>query len=78
VDELPEAVVTVRSTVPAEPAGLTAVIDVAELTVKLDAGVDPKSTAVAASRLVPVTVTDVPPDKGPAAGLIADTVGAAS
>ncbi len=37
----------------------------------------PKSTAVALVRLLPVTVTLVPPANGPALGLTAVTVGAA-
>ncbi len=44
-------------------------MEVAELTVKLEAGVVPKSTAVAPDRLVPVIVTLVPPLTGPEVGL---------
>ena len=62
--------------VPAVPAGLTAVIDVALFTVKLVAGVEPKSTAVAPVNPVPVIDTDVPPLFSPLDGLIAVTVGA--
>ena len=51
-------------------------IDVALFTVKLVAGVEPKSTAVAPVKLVPVMVTVVPPAAGPLDGLTADTVGA--
>jgi hypothetical protein len=51
------------------------VIEVAELTVKLVAAVDPKLTAVAPVKLVPVTVTEVPPAGVPATGLTAVTVG---
>ena len=68
--------VTVTSTVP-EPAGLVAVIDVALVAVKLAAGVEPKSTAVAPLRFVPEMVTVVPPAAGPVAGLTPDTVGGA-
>ena len=46
VAEVPPAVVTVTSTVPA-PAGAVAVIEVAELTVKPVAGGGAESTAVA-------------------------------
>ena len=51
------------------PAGLVAVICVAELTVKLLAAAVPKSTAVASVKPVPVIVTDVPPVEGPDVGL---------
>jgi hypothetical protein len=66
------------STVPADSAGETAVIDVAELTVKLAAAVPPKLTAVAPVKLVPVTETEVPPPVGPDDGLTAVTVGTAA
>jgi hypothetical protein len=56
---VPAGVVTVRSTVPF-PFGETAVIDVAEFTVKLLALIAPKLTAVAPVRPVPVIVTVVP------------------
>ncbi len=56
-----------RSTVPV-PAGEVAVIEVGELTVKLVALAAPNFTAVAAVKLVPVTVTDVPPASGPPVG----------
>ena len=71
----PPAVVTVMSTVPV-PAGDVAVIDVAELTVKLAAAVLPNFTAVAPVKLVPVMVTEVPPEFRPDPGLTAVTVGA--
>ena len=58
VADVPSGVVTVTLTVPAEPAGDMAVIDVAEFTVKLVAEVAPKSTPVAPKRLVPVMITD--------------------
>ena len=51
-------------------------IDVAELTVKLVALVTPNFTAVTAVKLVPVTVTEVPPVGNPVAGATAVTVGA--
>ena len=61
---MPAGVVTVTSTVPV-PAGLSAVIVVALTTVKLVAGVVPKSTAVAPVKPVPVIVTECrrPPDR---------------
>ena len=74
---MPPGLVTVTSTVPADSAGLVAVICVAELTVKLLAAMVPKSTAVAPVKPVPVIVTDVPPAAGPAAGLTPVTAGAA-
>ena len=55
------------STLPV-PAGETAVIWVALLTVNEAAGLPPKLTAVAPVRLVPVIVTLVPPAVGPEAG----------
>ncbi len=76
---VPPEVITVTSWVPV-PAGATAVSEVSETTVTLVAGVEPKSTAVSSGpapfRLVPVTVTVVPPAVGPAAGETLVTVGA--
>ena len=43
----------------------------------IGAGVVPKSTAVAPVKLVPVTVTEVPPAAGPLEGLTPVTVGSA-
>ena len=77
VAEVPPVVVTLMSTVPV-PAGDVAVIEVAELTVKLAAVVPPNATAVAPVRLVPVIVTTVPPAAGPNVGEIEVTVGAAT
>jgi hypothetical protein len=77
VADVPPAVVTVTSTVPV-PAGDVAVIEVAELTVKLVALVAPNFTAVAPVNNVPVMVTDVPPAAGPDVGAIEVTVGAAT
>ena len=68
---------TVTSTVPV-PAGAVAVSEVAETTVKEVAAAVPNSTAVAPVKLVPVTVTLVPPAVGPLVGLTAVTVGAAT
>ena len=72
---VPEDVTTVTSTVPADSAGLVAVIEVAELTVKFVAAVPPKLIAVAPVRLVPVIVTEVPPAVVPEVGLMDVTVG---
>ena len=55
-----------------------AVICVAELTVKLEAAVPPKDTAVAPVKLVPVMMTDVPPANGPALTLSEVTAGTAA
>ena len=66
------------STAPAEPAGLVAVIEVAEIMVKPVAAVTPKDTAVAPVKPVPVMVTAVPPVRGPDGGAMAVTVGTAS
>ena len=68
---------TVTSTTPV-PAGLVAVICVAELTVKLLAATVPEFTAVAPVRSVPVIVTVVPPAAGPGVGLMPVTLGAAT
>ena len=73
--DVPPAVVTLISIVPAASAGLAAVIRVAEFTVKLDALVPPKETAVAPVKLLPVIVTVVPPPVGPDPGLTAVTLG---
>ena len=73
---VPAGVVTVTSAGPAlVAAGLAAVICVPELTVNNGAGADPKLTAVAPVKPVPVTVTRVPPASGPLAGLTAVTAG---
>ena len=75
VEEVPDGVVTVMSTVAADSAGEVAVIWVALFTVKLVAFVVPNLTAVAPVKLVPVMVTEVPPASGPEDGLTAVTVG---
>ena len=58
-------VVTLTFTRPTGSAGDTAVIDVADLTVKLRALVEPNLTAVAPVKLLPVMVRTAPPDAGP-------------
>jgi hypothetical protein len=65
---VPAVVVTRTSTVPAECAGLSAVIEFELLTTKLVAGVPPKVTPVTLTKLPPVIVTLVPPPTGPAFG----------
>jgi hypothetical protein len=72
---VPSGVVTVTSSAPAASAGEVAVIDVSEFTTNV-AEVEPKSTAVAPVKPVPVIVTDVPPAVDPERGLIPVTVGA--
>lgn len=72
---LPDEVITVTCTEPV-PAGATAVMLVAEFTVTLVAAVVPKFTEDALVKLVPMTVTEVPPAVEPLAGPIPDTVGA--
>jgi hypothetical protein len=73
--DAPAGVVTVTSTTPL-PAGATALIHVAEVTVKLLAAAPPKATAVAPVKPVPLIVTVVPPAAGPPVGLSPVTVGA--
>jgi hypothetical protein len=65
---------TVTSTVPV-PGGATAASVVSETTLKEAAEVEPKLTAVAPSKFVPVIVTVVPPAAGPDGGLSPVTVG---
>ena len=62
------------SSAPTVPAGDVAVTEPGESAVMV-AVVVPNFTAVAAERLVPVMVTDVPPLVGPLVGLISATVG---
>jgi len=75
---VPPAVVTVTSTVPTLPAGEMAVMDIAELTVKLLAATEPNITDVAPLKLIPRMVTEVPPEVLPLVGEIELTVGAAT
>jgi hypothetical protein len=75
VELVPAEVVTVTSTVPAEPGGAVAEIDVALLTVNVVAAVVPNFTAVAPVKFVPVTDTEFPPNPYPELGLTAVTVG---
>ena len=62
---VPAGVVTVTVILPRPRAGLTALIRVADSTVKLAAGVPPNLTAVAPVKPVPSIVTFVPPVTGP-------------
>ncbi len=67
---------TVTSTVPAPAAGEVTVTSLGETTTRPVPGTEPKLTALAPAKLVPVMVTVVPPANGPATGLMAATVGA--
>jgi hypothetical protein len=69
-------VVTVTSTVPEDPAGDTAVTVVEDVTLNDVAATEPNLTAVAPVKLVPVTVSEVPPAVEPVLGLTLVTVGA--
>jgi hypothetical protein len=73
---VPPAVVTSTLAVPAEPAGVMAVIEVELATTTLVAAVPPMVTPVAPVKLDPVMVTEVPPAVVPELGLIPVTVGA--
>ena len=75
---VPPAVVTRTLAVPAEPAGVMQVIDVAVLALSAVQALPSKLTPVALLKLVPVIVTFVPPATGPEVVLIAMTVGAAA
>ena len=72
---LPPGVVTATDT-ELLPAGETAVIWVAVLTVKLVASVPPNVTEDAPVKFVPVMMTEVPPAAGPDVGARLVTVGA--
>jgi len=65
---VPPGAVTLTVTVPAACGSVTALMVVELVTVKLAAVVVPNWTAVASVKLVPVTVTVVPPVVGPVAG----------
>ena len=71
---VPDGVVTVTSTTPRACAGEVALMVVAFITLKL-AAAGPKFTNVAPVKLVPVTVTPVPPPVVPELGLTLVTVG---
>ncbi|GKQ36614.1 hypothetical protein ALMP_31540 [Streptomyces sp. A012304] len=73
---VPWLVVTVTFTVPV-PDGLTAVSWVLLVEVNEVAGLVPNRTVVTPVKLVPVTVTVVPPEAGPWLGLTDETTGGA-
>ena len=75
VADIPPGVMTFTWTVPAEPAGEVAVIELSELTTTEVAYMLPKLTTEALVRLVPARVTVVPPAVGPAFGLTVVTEG---
>jgi hypothetical protein len=75
VADVPPGVVTVTSTVPAEPAGAVAVIDVSLTNVYDDAAVLPNITPVTPVKPLPEMVTDVPPAAVPVVGEMPVTVG---
>ncbi len=75
VAEVPAGVVTVTSTVPADSAGDTPVMEVSPFTVKLVAGTEPNMTELAPVKPAPVIATDVPPAVDPDAGLMAMIMG---
>jgi hypothetical protein len=64
------------STVPALAAGLVQVIEVGLTTTTAVAAAPPNVTAVTEKKLVPVSVTDVPPAVGPLVGETDVTAGA--
>ena len=74
---MPPGVITVIGELPV-PAGAVAVICVADTTVKEAALVLPNSTALALSRLLPVSVTTTPPAVGPWAGPALSRAGGAA
>jgi len=71
---VPSGVVTVTWTVPTASAGVFALIEVSEITMK-DADALPKSTIVAPVKPLPVMVTVFPPLAGAEGGLMPVTVG---
>lgn len=72
---VPPTVVTATLFVPAVFEGDVAVIWDELSTLKLDAAVPPKLTAVAPEKLAPEITTTVPPDRGPDDGLTELMVG---
>ncbi len=77
VADVPPAVCTVTSTVPAEPDGEVTVNDVPVWEITVPA-VEPNSTLDPDVNPVPVTVTDVPPTNAPSSGDTPVTVGIGS
>ena len=75
---VPPAVVTKTLAVPALPAGVEQVAEVADVMVTPVHAVPPTVIPVAPVKLVPVMVMDVPPAVGPLVGETEATVGAAT
>ena len=75
---VPPAVVTATLFAPAVPAGVTAVMLVAETTTTLVAATPPTVTLLAPVRFVPVIVIAVPPRVEPLVGLTDVRVGGAT
>jgi len=73
---VPPAVVTDTLCAPAVPAGVSAVIWVAETTTTVVAATAPTFTLVALVKFVPVMVIAVAPVMGPEFGLTLEIVGA--
>jgi hypothetical protein len=73
--DVPAALTTEMSQVPAALGAVTAVIMVSELIVKLAAAAGPKLTADAIVKPLPMIVTEVPPAVLPEVGLMLVTVG---
>ena len=67
--DFPPSVVTLTDTVPTDPDGVVAVIDVLLMTVKVVAWVSPNVTAVAPIKPIPMIDSTVPPVDEPWAGL---------
>jgi hypothetical protein len=76
VEDVPAAVVTVMSMVPAASGGDVTTIDVSDTTAKSVGCTDPKVTAVAPVKLVPVSTAFVPPSVLPEFAVTDETVGA--
>jgi hypothetical protein len=78
VTDVPPGVVTATLTEPAGSGGLVTLNDAPVTPVTPVAAVAPNATPAPATKAVPLTVTLVPPEVGPAAGLNPVTVGIAS
>jgi hypothetical protein len=71
----PPVAVRATATVPPPWAGVLTVSTVGPVTWTVVPGVPPKVTLLVPARLVPVTVTDVPPATGPLDGVTEEIVG---
>ena len=76
-DVIPPGVVITICLAPADPAGVTAVMEVAPTTTTLVAATPPIFTLVAPVKLVPLMVIGVPPRVEPEVGLTLTMVGTA-